>query len=261
MQGKGQKSHPYLKAVIILAFVCAYMAVCAYFAPDMKIGEFRLSIVHIGTDSPESITVYTQDTVPARRQTDAPERDTMPPKVLLLGDSMIEGLAKPFGEYAKHNGFTLTAAIWYGSTTQTWAECDTLDSLMDKIRPQAVAVSLGGNELFIRHPERRAECIDRIMGKIGGTPFIWIGPPNWQKDTGINRVIRSCTGEYRFFDSSDMKLQRSDDGKHPTRYAARIWMDSIASWMRTRHDLTLRMDKPGKGIKSNTDIIIIAAKP
>lgn len=121
--------------------------------------------------------------------------------------------------------------------------------------------SLGGNELFIRHPERRAECIDRIMEKIGGIPFIWIGPPNWQKDTGINRVIRSCTGEYRFFDSSDMKLQRSDDGKHPTRYAARIWMDSIASWMRTRHDLTLRMDKPGKGIKSNTDIIIIAAKP
>ena len=161
MQGKGQKNHPYLKAVIILAFVCAYMAVCAYFAPDMKIGEFRLSTVHIGTDSPESITVYTQDTVSARRQTDAPERDTMPPKVLLLGDSMIEGLAKPFGEYAKHNGFTLTAAIWYGSTTQTWAECDTLDSLMDKIRPQAVAVSLGGNELFIRHPERRAEYIDR----------------------------------------------------------------------------------------------------
>ena len=64
------------------------------------------------------------------------------------------------------------------------------------------------------------------------TPFVWIGPPNWKDDTGINELIAKHLGPKRFYSSAHFrdKLKRGSDGAHPTRAAAAIWTDSIAAW-------------------------------
>ena len=44
------------------------------------------------------------------------------------------------------------------------------------------------------------------------------------KDRTIVDVIRDCTGEGRFFDSSSVVASRAD-GIHPTRQGAAQWVD------------------------------------
>ena len=102
-----------------------------------------------------------------------------------------------------------------------------------------------GNELFVRDLSKREKYIDIIVKRIGDRPFLWIGPPNWKKDTGINDLIRQRVGEGRFFDSRELELDRAEDNMHPTRSAAALWMDTIAVWLsssKARHPL--KMDRP-----------------
>ena len=45
--------------------------------------------------------------------------DTLPQRILFVGDSMLEGLSPRLAAYAKHNGHELYSVIWYGSTTKS----------------------------------------------------------------------------------------------------------------------------------------------
>ena len=179
---------------------------------------------------------------------DAPLRvhrpDSTKFQVLIFGDSMLEWLAKRLCDYTMENGYELTSVIWYSSSTRIWAQTDTLDFFLDRIRPDFVMLCLGSNELFVRDLQKRDKYIATIVSKIGNRPFLWIGPPNWKPDTGINDLIRKNVGPERFFESRRLELDRADDEVHPTRVAAAQWMDSVATWMRSSSSYTIRMDSP-----------------
>ena len=164
---------------------------------------------------------------------------------MIFGDSMLEWLAKRLCDYTLENGYDLSSIIWYSSSTKLWATTDTLQYFLDRIQPDYVMLCLGGNELFVRDLSKREKYIDTIVKRIGDRPFLWIGPPNWKKDTGINDLIRQRVGEGRFFDSRELELDRAEDNMHPTRSAAALWMDTIAVWLsssKARHPL--KMDRP-----------------
>ena len=157
--------------------------------------------------------------------------DTAKQRILFFGDSMLEGLSKRFSDYAKKNGHELKSVIWYSSSTVIWANSDTLDHFIKQVDPTLIITCLGSNELFVRDLPARDKAIKGILEKIGDTPFVWIGPPNWRKDTGIDSLILENVGEKRFFDSSHLTLERGGDHAHPTFAAASRWMDTIAVWM------------------------------
>ena len=164
---------------------------------------------------------------------------------MIFGDSMLEWLAKRLCDYSLENGYDLSSIIWYSSSTKLWATTDTLQYFLDRIQPDYVMLCLGGNELFVRDLSKREKYIATIVEHIGDRPFLWIGPPNWKKDTGINDLISKGVGEGRFFDSRNLELERAEDNMHPTRSAAALWMDTIASWLNSsaaRHPL--KMDRP-----------------
>lgn len=193
----------------------------------------------------------TQDSLPTPPE-EAPSKEIKVHKpdlnkyrIMIFGDSMLEWLAKRLCDYTLENGYDLTSIIWYSSSTKLWATTDTLQYFLDRIQPDYVMLCLGGNELFVRDLSKREKYIDTIVKRIGDRPFLWIGPPNWKKDTGINDLIRQRVGEGRFFDSRELELDRADDNMHPTRSAAALWMDTIASWLNStqaRHPL--KMDRP-----------------
>ena len=203
------------------------------------------TIASIVTIAPTDTT--TQDSLPKEpiKEIKVHKPDFSKYRIMIFGDSMLEWLAKRLCDYSLENGYDLSSIIWYSSSTKLWATTDTLQYFLDRIQPDYVMLCLGGNELFVRDLSKREKYIDAIVKRIGDRPFLWIGPPNWKKDTGINDLILQRVGEGRFFDSRELELDRAEDNMHPTRSAAALWMDTIAVWLsssKARHPL--KMDRP-----------------
>ena len=155
------------------------------------------------------------------------------PTILLFGDSLLEGLARRFNDYAVENGFNLRAIIWYGSTSKHWAHSKDLAYHIAENKPEFIIVSLGTNEIGYPDIARREECVRQIVETIGDIPYIWLGPITWPRyrDQGMAAAIKRVVGEERFFDGTTVKLARQRDGIHPTFDAAARWVDVIVQWM------------------------------
>lgn len=209
------------------------------------------TIVLIGTMAPIDTIAPADTTLSIPPEEDLPKEikvhkpDLNKYRIMIFGDSMLEWLVKRLCDYTQENGYDLSSVIWYSSSTKLWATTDTLQYFLDRIQPDFVMLCLGSNELFVRDLPKREKYIATIIKKIGDRPFLWIGPPNWKKDTGINDLIRKMVGEGRFFDSRNLELDRADDKRHPTRSAAAQWMDTIAIWMNgPEAKYPLKMDFP-----------------
>lgn len=159
--------------------------------------------------------------------------DTLPKTVMIVGDSMLEGLSPRLAAYCEASGHTLYTVIWYSSTTKEWGgDKHRLESYMQRYKPDFIFISLGANELFVKDIiDARREYVREIKRQLGPTPYLWIGPPNWKKDTGINELLRQELPQGRFFVSDGMQFDRKKDGAHPTPESAIAWMDSIARWI------------------------------
>lgn len=174
--------------------------------------------------------------------------DSTSQNILLTGDSMCEGLMFRFNDYAKKNKHQIKTVIWYSSTTISWAETDSLRKLIAKFEPSYIFFTTGSNELFIRNIEEREKYIRDIVQQAGNKNFIWIGPPNWAEDTGINNLIEKNVGKDRFFMSKNLKFERGNDGAHPTWSSAAVWADTISSWLMNKSRHKIVMNKPEKKI-------------
>lgn len=179
-------------------------------------------------------------------------------KVLLfIGDSMLEGLSPRLAAYAKHNGHTLYSVIWYSSTSEVWGRSGKLKHYVEQIKPDFVFISLGANELFVKDIKtKRDKYVKTLISELGDTPYLWIGPPNWKPDTGINDLVRANTGRGCFFLSDGMHFERAKDGAHPTRTSAALWMDSVVRWMGDNCPTPFLLDVPSVNTASPKRIFI-----
>jgi len=172
------------------------------------------------------------------------EVDTAKQRILMVGDSMSGFLRLRLNDYCSKNGHLMYSVIWNSGNTVWFSDTDTLDHFINKFQPTYIIMVLGGNELFLPKPEYRQKNIEKILSKIGNIPYIWVGPPNWDEDTGINNVILRMVGRKRFFPSLNLEYQRMPDGAHPNRESAYNWMDSIAVFLMTKAKHPIMMDFP-----------------
>lgn len=190
--------------------------------------------------------------------------DTSSQVMLFIGDSMTQNLALRASAYARHNGHKIHTINWDSSGTRIWAQSDTLDGYIKRFNPTYIFISLGSNELYIRNLEPYRGYVKTILGKIGDIPYVWIGPPNWKPDEGINDMLMGETAPGTFFRSEGIELARKRDKIHPTREASAIWFDSVARWMpKSAHPI--RLETPPDSITStsklsHTNIIYLKAK-
>ena len=173
-------------------------------------------------------------------------------RILFFGDSMIEGMRDRIRQYAAENDHDVLNVIWYSSSTKTWAEhIDTLRYFINSFKPTYIVIVLGANELFIRDIVRtRDPYVKKILACLGHLPYVWVGPPNWKEDTGINSLIERNVGSERFFLSKNLQLRRASDGAHLVRSSAEEWMDKIALWLNNSVPQPLQMNIP----KNNTQM-------
>lgn len=185
--------------------------------------------------------------------------DSVPKSILIFGDSMTLNLALRLAQYAKQNGHTLHSVNWDSSNTKIWADCDTLRHFIRVFDVDYVFISLGSNELYFKNPESRLPYIKRVLEMIDTIPYVWIGPPNWQKDSGINDLLERTCRSGSFFRTDGMELARKKDHIHPTRAASALWVDSIMRWMpKSAHPILA--DFPSDSIgRANANVTFLKA--
>lgn len=188
------------------------------------------------------------DTVP--RHLAGGHIDTTKQRILLIGDSMLEGLRMRLIDYCEYNGHDLDVVIWYSAQTYWYGKYDTLSYFINKHDPSYVILVLGANELFVRDIKtKRQKYVDHILKQIGQHRFVWVGPPNWADDTGINEMIVENVGKRRYFPSKDLSYKRASDGAHPTMESARMWMDSISTWIMNESMYPIKLEEPPPDFK------------
>ena len=182
--------------------------------------------------------------------------DTTHQTVLFFGDSMTGGICHRLDDYCQANGHKLYTITWYSSTTEKFAKSNILDTYIRLYHPTYLIVCLGSNELFVHDVPARRQYVNEIIKKFGGKPFVWVSPPNWKRDTGIDNLIKSCVGDGRFFDSSRLKLERASDHIHPTTSGSAKWTDEIARWLGDPDGSAhpIRMEQPDVHYYSSYDI-------
>lgn len=183
--------------------------------------------------------------------------DTTAKNILFIGDSMLEGLGPRLAKYCTHNGHTLVEVIWYSSSTKVWGESGRLTKLINEYHPDYIVVCLGANELFVSNiKSARRDFLKKMLAEIGDIPYVWIGPPNWTDDTGINELIEEEVDEGCFYLSANDKFERSRDGAHPTRPSAALWMDRVAKWIVDTSSRPIRLEYPGTGSGKASHIVV-----
>ena len=199
----------------------------ATFASDLlSVPDKELELAEVvTTDSVTGKVIATVERAPL---------DTTKKNILFIGDSMLERLSPRIAAYAEENGHQMNTVIWYGSSTEVWATSGRAKECIRKYRPDYIIISLGGNELFITDIiARRTKYVKQIVADFAGIPYVWIGPPNWKKDTGINKMIQNVVPKGNFYLSytPDQHYDRAKDGAHPTPASAAKWADRICKWI------------------------------
>lgn len=216
------------------------------------------------TKAPDTLAVQV-DSVPESLPDAVAEQprviDETPQTILFIGDSMLEGLSPRLAAYAKENGHKLYSVIWYSSTSEVWGETTKLAEYIEQFKPTYVFIALGANELFVRNiAERRDKFVKNIISQIGDLPYVWIGPPNWKPDTGINDLIAKNARKGSFFLSNGMHFDRAKDGAHPTRKSAGLWLDSVARWMPENAAHPILMNLPQQSTARAERVIVLQPK-
>ncbi len=263
------KSHPYLSLWLLLATALAVMVAKELISPIDVFGIELQKSSFIDVLSADSAATCCLPPEVANKPVpeDKPvvvkpaETDTLPQSILFIGDSMLEGLSPRLAAYAHLNGHKLNSVIWYSSTSEVWGSCNKLAGFIAKHKPSFVVICLGANELFVRDIiSKRTKYVDNILSQIGNIPYVWIGPPNWKQDTGINRLIASRVKPGTFFLSDGMHFDRAKDGAHPTRRSAELWMDSVASWITLHGAHPIKLAKPAPGTARATSVTVLQPK-
>lgn len=236
-------------ALWLLLAVSLLIIVIISFVEDINIGSYTLKKSPIAenllAERVDNDSTIRSDSIKVIEE--KVETDSLPQIILVFGDSMSHNLGLRLAQYAKHNGHEIHTVNWDSSNTKIWADYDTLQYYINQYHPTQIFVSLGSNEVLLPKPDLRRPQIKKILSVIGDIPYVWIGPPNWREDTGINAVIASECKPGTFFLSDGMEFERGPDKIHPTRKSSALWMDSVIRWLpKTPHPF--RADLPPDSI-------------
>ncbi len=247
-----KSSYTSLWLLLVAAFVIIFTLSCFDSTPSIlgyspKPSEMANSILRGNTHDEATSLCDDTDTDSVSGSPATVPVDTATQTLLFIGDSMLDGLSPRLAAYANASGHKLYSVTWYSSSSKAWAESGKLKEYIGRIKPTFVFICLGANELNIKDiRSKRKEFVAKIISDIDTIPYLWIGPPNWKKDTGINDLIAESAARGGYFKSDGMEFERRKDGAHPTAASAILWMDSVVRWMPEHSFHPIRFDTPDK---------------
>ena len=234
-----------LSAFAVLAAALLCIVAFAWYCPPQH-PEKGLRRIDLGVWAPRTDTLVLPPIPPPAPIPEPAGPDTSAHRILFIGDSMVEGLRYRLSQYATANGHSMECVIWYSSSSKYWAQGDTLSHFIRRFDPSYIFVCMGANELFVRNLEEREAAVGKIIREMGDLPFIWIGPPNWKPDTGINDILLRLCGRKRYYPSLRLSYERASDGAHPVMRSYNMWADSVSTWLRDSSAHPIRWEIPAQ---------------
>lgn len=252
----GKLSSSLLTIVTILAFY-------SYRSSPFKIFNTEIKQSGIKEFFTPALIVKEKQPIALKKNTQPKENpvDTSSQRFLLIGDSMLETLGLRLNDYCSKNNHTMNMVIWYSSSTLWYGNCDTISHFIKQFNPTYVILVIGANELMIKDINNREKYVKHILDQIGTKKYIWVGPPNWREDTGINDLILKNVGTSRYYPSNKLTYERKKDGAHPTPKSGAAWMDSLAVFMMKGCMNPVVMKYPDTPATKRPPTILLAPKP
>ena len=155
--------------------------------------------------------------------------------VLHVGDSMVGGnwgLTRALDQRFSGEGAKFVRDFKVSESIVSYDHSPKLKSLIERHRPDIVIITLGTNDVFVPYPASMVGNVQNIVKRVGSRECYWMGPPTWKPDTGIVQVLKDNVAPCKFFDSSNLKLQRGGDGIHPTDRGGADWATSFWTYFR-----------------------------
>lgn len=159
-------------------------------------------------------------------------------KILLIGDSMAEGLASPLKQLAAGDGVILHAVYHRGTRIDQWASDPLLPAILAEFQPDLVLVVLGTNDEYLPASAvpKQLQDAEALIAKMGA-PVAWVGVPTLPArgsipaggSNGITPGIEAL--DVPVFPSSALQIQRAADQLHPTAAGAVGWATTIWEWL------------------------------
>ena len=225
-------------ALWILITVTLVIFIGFSFSDELKIGNhvitkayFPETILTKNETEEDSIIYQPSDTIPIPADT-LIEPDTTIHSVLVFGDSMTHLLAMSIAKYGTKNHYKVTGVTWESSSIPSWRNSGKIREYLELSKPDYVLISLGSNEMGLKHFERRIPDIEAIVKELGNIPYIWIGPPLWSDDKGLYPVLERTLPRGKLFKIEDMDIERGPDHVHPNRRGADQWADTLMRWIK-----------------------------
>lgn len=152
-------------------------------------------------------------------------------KILLVGDSLAQGLAAPMLESSKKSKAKLSINCTHSTRTDYWSP--KIESIINSIRPDVVIVSLGTNDSGISNTESQRIHIKKIVAtaKKYKAKILWLLPPKLPKKfrgkDGIRKIIFEELKPEEVYNSDDDNLERTKDEVHMTGNGYKSWVSRI----------------------------------
>lgn len=231
-------------------------------AGDIKVGSYTLNkgsypdILFAKEEEDEPI-IEIADTLPLPVETIV-SPDTTVHNVLVFGDSMTHHLAMSIAKYGTKNNYKVTGVTWESSSIPGWRNSGKIEEYMEMSKPDFIFISLGSNEMELKHFERRIGDIEAVTEKMGDIPYVWVGPPLWKEDKGLYSVLEKGVPKGKVFRINEsVDIERGPDHIHPTRHGADQWADTLMRWIKTtEHPILTEIPDSGTSIKGHKFIYL-----
>ncbi len=266
---------PLWKIIFLLIFVFSTLTIYSFYEKTIKIfnveiekTEIKEIITSTFLNDKKIDSLFLMVKKDSIIKKESIELDSLSKRILLIGDSMLEGFMLRMKDYCEENNHYLKTVIWYSSQTKWFGSCDTLSYFINKYNANYIILVLGANELFVRNIEKkRDKYVKNILKQLGkdSLKFVWIGPPNWKEDTGINNLIQKYLDNTQFFFTKNISLnnpnfKRYKDGAHPKKESSKMWADSVASWIMKKSKYPIFLNKPNNKRKNTPNVTVLQPK-
>lgn len=160
-------------------------------------------------------------------------------RILVVGDSMAEGLTPFLRTMAAEAQLPFQALHARGTTITDWAglvrteHAAALEAALSQFEPTIVLVVLGTNDEYLPAASVAAEEDDlyQLLDKLEGLDVAWVGVPPLPRPESNGAVeLIEATG-VPTFPTENLDIPRGPDRLHPTVAGYGQWAGTLWSWL------------------------------
>ena len=216
---------------MVLALLAFAAAACSHEKPTPTAsGSASASAIARGSASVAAIASPPASTASSALAAPPKDAPKVYKRVLHTGDSMVGGgFARALRPKVEAEGAKYFRDVWESGSLRMFSRSDRIPKLIKDLRPDLVILSLGANDVLeSQKPEIMGPFVEKIAKMTVGVDCWWLGPPIWKPEyKAFVDVLRAHVAPCKFFDASDIVMQRKKDGIHPDEKGGETWADAF----------------------------------